>query len=69
MASMIIHSGLLPLVRKASTTLRRLMAFWRFWPLRVVYYVAQVLGLFLEVDLAMRSLTASAPMPPRKYTP
>ena len=31
MTSRIIHSGRLLLLRKASTTLRRLAYFWRFW--------------------------------------
>ena len=43
-ASMIIHSGWLLLTRKASTTFRRFIAFWRFWPLELTDDLAQVLA-------------------------
>src|SRR5215211_7367097 len=69
MASMTIHSGPLPLTRKASTTLRRLMAFWRFCPLEEAIVSLRTWASSSRFTWLMRSLIASAPMPPRKYTP
>ena len=76
--SRIIHSGLLPLVRKASTTSRRLMMRWRFWPSlsrRVSRSESSLSSARSSSASASRSMsqsisrTASAPMPTRNSQP
>ena len=53
---MIIHSGRLPLRRKASTTSRRLTIFAFFWPLALLELGAQLLGELVAVDLLQELL-------------
>ena len=65
-ASMIIHSGLLPLFIKASTTSRRLMALLRFWPEELSISLRSSSSSFSRSSACKSSFMASAPIPARK---
>ena len=59
-----IHCGLLPDLRSASTTRRRLVAFLRCWPRGRLDLELQLRAQLVEVDaVAGSSSSASAPMP------
>ena len=64
--SKIMSVGLFLLLRNASTTFRRLMAFTRFWPLPVAIISFNSSAVFSRSMSESKSRTASAPMPPRK---
>ena len=63
---MMIHSGLLPLLRKASTTSSRLMALERFWPEELAISARSSPSSFSRSSCNSSSLMASAPMPALK---
>ena len=68
-ASRIIHSGLLPDSRKASTTSRRLMIRARFCPLASFRPAFSSTDSFSRSMACSSSLMDSAPMPTRKRLP
>ena len=65
----IIHSGRLSERRKPSTTFRRLTARESFCPLEVLMVSRSDGASVSRSTAASSSRMASAPMPPRKYTP
>ena len=66
MASRIIHSGLLPLLRKASTTLSRLANLTFFWTEVSVFIFSRSSRASSSTSTRLRSsLIASAPMEQR----
>ncbi|GBD30318.1 hypothetical protein HRbin32_01421 [bacterium HR32] len=64
-----IHSGRFPLLRKASTTSRRLRILIRFCPLLPRSSARRRLDSSSRSSSMRSSLTASAPMPARKRPP
>ena len=69
MASMIIHSGLFPEPRKASTTSSLLIIRARFWPLASRRPAFSSADSFSRSMACSSSLMDSAPMPTRKRLP
>ncbi len=69
MVSRIIHSGLFPEERKASTTSRRLMARTFFCPLAFSTSSRSSFAILSRSNEARSSLIASAPIPARKLLP
>ena len=67
--SRIIQSGLLPLLRNASTTSSRLRIFIRFWPLAVLSSTRSFFPIASAENSLSSSLIASAPIPALKPLP
>ena len=68
-ASSTIHSGLFSDVMNAWTTFSRLIARCCFWPFDVLIVSRRVIDSCGRSRSRSSSRIASAPMPPRKYTP
>ena len=68
-ASRIMFSGLLSELMNADTTLSRLTARLCFWPFAVRTCSSRSSRSASRSTCSSRSRTASAPMPPRKYSP
>ena len=66
MTSRIMSVGLFVDFRNASTTLRRLMALARFWPLPLAMVSRSSSATAARSMASSRSRTDSAPMPPVK---